>query len=282
MKKTSNMLMAILVFALTIFVFNGTSILLSYVSVFFGVLLRGESGVSDTYYYLLGHQNLYSFLIYFTAFVLFALWYYFAVIQPRGLKPFLKARTEGLSPACFGWILLLAFAVQHLTSLVFTLIDMFSPAAVENYSQMVETSGLTEYSFVWFLSTLILPPLTEEIIFRGLLLGYLKKTGIPFLAANLIQAVCFGIYHQNLAQGIYTALLGFLLGYLAQRYVTLIAPMFLHFLYNLFGTVLVDLENAFLPAAGQGLLVLQSIPLAVLAIVMIQLRIGEKKKEETA
>lgn len=49
--------------------------------------------------------------------------------------------TEGLSPACFGWILLLAFAVQHLTSLVFTLIDMFSPAAVENYSQMVETSG---------------------------------------------------------------------------------------------------------------------------------------------
>ena len=48
------MLMAILVFALTIFVFNGTSILLSYVSVFFGVLLRGESGVSDTYYYLLG------------------------------------------------------------------------------------------------------------------------------------------------------------------------------------------------------------------------------------
>ena len=257
MKKTSNMLMAILVFALTIFVFNGTSILLSYVSVFFGVLLRGESGVSDTYYYLLGHQNLYSFLIYFTAFVLFALWYYFAVIQPRGLKPFLKARTEGLSPACL-------------------------PAAVENYSQMVETSGLTEYSFVWFLSTLILPPLTEEIIFRGLLLGYLKKTGIPFLAANLIQAVCFGIYHQNLAQGIYTALLGFLLGYLAQRYGTLIAPMFLHFLYNLFGTVLVDLENAFLPAAGQGLLVLQSIPLAVLAIVMIQLRIGEKKKEETA
>ena len=282
MKKTSNMLMAILVFALTIFVFNGTSILLSYVSVFFGVLLRGESGVSDTYYYLLGHQNLYSFLIYFTAFVLFALWYYFAVIQPRGLKLFLKTRTEGLSPACFAWILLLAFAVQHLTSLVFTLIDMFSPAAVENYSQMVVTSGLTEYSFVWFLSTLILPPLTEEIIFRGLLLGYLKKTGIPFLAANLIQAVCFGIYHQNLAQGIYTALLGFLLGYLAQRYGTLIAPMFLHFLYNLFGTVLVDLENAFLPAAGQGLLVLQSIPLAVLAIVMIQLRIGEKKKEETA
>lgn len=282
MKKTRNILMAILVFALTIFVFNGTSILLSYVSVFIGVLLRGESGVSDTYYYLLDHQNLYSFLIYFTAFVLFALWYYFIVIEPRGLRPFMRERRKRLSPACFGWILLLAFAVQHLTSLVFAVISMLSPATIDNYSQMVETSGLTQYSFAWFLSTLILPPLTEEIIFRGLILGYLKKTGMPFIAANLIQAVCFGIYHQNIAQGIYTALLGFLLGYLAQRYRTLFAPMFLHFLYNLFGTVLVDLENAFLPSAGQTLLVLQSIPLTVLALVMIQLRIGEKKKEETA
>ena len=56
--------------------------------------------------------------------------------------------------------------------------------------------------------------------------------------------------------------------------------MFLHFLYNLFGTVLVDLENAFVPPAGQTILVLQSIPLTVLAIVMIQLRIGERKKEK--
>ena len=129
------------------------------------------------------------------------------------------------------------------------------------------------------MSTLILPPLTEEIFFRGIILGYLKKASIPFIAANLIQAVFFGIYHQNIAQGVYTALLGFLLGYLAERYGTLIAPMFLHFLYNLFGTVLVDLENAFVPAAGQTILVIQSIPLTVLAVVMIQLRIGERKKE---
>lgn len=280
MNKTRNILMAILVFAATLFVFNGVSILLSYVSVFFGVLLRGESGVSDTYYYLMEHQNLYSFLIYFAAFVLFALWYYFAVIEPRGMKSFLRTRTERIHPAAFIWLLILAFAVQHLTSLVFAVIDLFSRDVIENYSNMVQSSGLTEYSFAWFLSTLLLPPLTEEIIFRGLIFGYLRKTGMPFLAANLIQAVCFGIYHQNVAQGIYTALLGFLLGYLARRYRTLLAPMYLHFLYNLFGTVLVDLENSFLPSAGQSLLVLQSIPLTVLAIVMIQLRIGERKKEE--
>ena len=64
---------------------------------------------------------------------------------------------------------------------------------------------------------------------------------------NLLQAVLFGIFHQNLIQGVYAALLGFLLGYLAWRYDSLLVPIFMHFLYNLFGTVVVDLENAFLP-----------------------------------
>ena len=279
MEKTQNILLAILAFALTIFVFDGTSILLSYVSVFIGVFLSGEAGVSDTYQYVLAHQNFLSFLIYLTAFVLFALWYYFTVIEPRGMKKFMRSSVRGLSPAGFGWMLLLAFAVQHLTSLIFTVIDMLSPAVIDSYTEMIEASSITEYSSIWFLSTLILPPLTEEIIFRGIILGYLKKAKLPFIAANLIQAVFFGIYHQNIAQGVYTACLGFLLGYLAERYGTLIAPMFLHFLYNLFGTVLVDLENAFVPAAGQTILVIQSIPLTVLAVVMIQLRIGERKKE---
>ena len=134
MEKTQNILLAILAFALTIFVFDGTSILLSYVSVFIGVFLSGEAGVSDTYQYVLAHQNFLSFLIYLTAFVLFALWYYFTVIEPRGMKKFMRSSVRGLSPAGFGWMLLLAFAVQHLTSLIFTVIDMRSPAVIDSYT----------------------------------------------------------------------------------------------------------------------------------------------------
>ena len=138
---------------------------------------------------------------------------------------------------------------------------------------------MNNYSLLWFVGTLILPPVTEEIIFRGLILGYLRRAGAGFILANLIQAVCFGIYHQNLVQGIYAVVMGFLLGYLADRYESLLAPMLLHFLFNLFGTVLVELESTFIPQYGQVMLILQSIPLLVASLLLIQLRVGEKREK---
>ena len=65
------------------------------------------------------------------------------------------------------------------------------------------------------IATLVLPPLVEETIFRGLIMQYLRRGGASFIVANLIQAVLFGFFHMNIVQGIYTAIFGFLLGYLA-------------------------------------------------------------------
>ena len=98
--------------------------------------------------------------------------------------------------------------------------------------------------------------------------------------ANLIQALLFGIFHMNIVQGIYTCLLGFLLGYMAYRYDSILAPMITHALFNLFGTLIVDLENRFLPDFAIGLLVLISVPLLVGTLLMIHFRIGERKREK--
>ena len=205
---------------------------------------------------------------------------YFAFIQQTGIKNYMQGSVAQFRPLSFLWMLLLGFAAQHVTSLLMSLIMMFAPDVMNEYSQMVEISGMTSYSLLWFIGTLILPPVTEEIIFRGLIMNYLRRGGAGFIVANLIQAVCFGIYHQNLVQGIYAALLGILLGYLAHRYRSLLAPMFLHFLFNLFGTVLVEFENAFIPSYGQGMLIIQSIPLFIIALLLIHFHVGEKKQEE--
>ena len=83
----------------------------------------------------------------------------------------------------------------------------------------------------------------------------------------------------NLVQGIYTALLGFLLGYLAYRYDSIFVPMILHAIYNLFGTVLVDLENMFLPDVLLVVIILISVPLLIVTLLMIHFGVGEKKKK---
>ena len=77
---------------------------------------------------------------------------------------------------------------------------------------------------------------------------YLERAGMHWILANVVQAVLFGVFHQNLVQGIYAALLGVALGFVAHRYNTLAASMLMHMFYNLMGTLIVDLESRFLPA----------------------------------
>lgn len=279
MKRTANYFLAITVFLITMLFFSLGPIVITLGAALGGVIFGGESGLDRAYYFLMDHLNFYSVLVYLLAFVTFALWYYFAYMEREGTGRFLNTRLRRVPPAGYGWIAVLTFAMQHVTSIIFAVIAIILPKAMEAYTNMVEDSGMSDYSIMWAVSTLILPPLTEEIIFRGLIQGYLKKARAPFLLANLIQAVMFGIFHMNLVQGIYAGLLGLILGYLAERYGTLIAPMFMHLLFNLFGTVLVDLENMFMPDILYLLLVFLSVPLLVLTLLMIKFRVGERKQE---
>lgn len=281
MKKGINYGLALLVFVFTMLLMNGAGLLLSLGMSLFGVLSEGTAGVEIVYEYLMDNLNLYSCLIYMIVGTVFLLWYYFAFVEPEGVNRFVNAQTRKLSPACFLWLIPLTFAVQHATSLIMALIAAAAPSAMESYTELVETSGLTQYSLIWFVATVILPPLVEETIFRGLILQYLKRAGACFIVANLMQAVLFGAFHMNLVQGIYAGALGFILGYLAWRYESLAAPVVMHALFNLFGTVLIDLENQFLPDFVMGLLVLASVPLLAIMLVIIHYGIGEKKKGNT-
>lgn len=53
-----------------------------------------------------------------------------------------------------------------------------------------------------------------------------------FWIANCIQALLFGIYHLNLIQGIYAFVIGLALGYLCQRYHSVIPGMLAHLVFN--------------------------------------------------
>lgn len=117
------------------------------------------------------------------------------------------------------------------------------------------------------------------MIFRGLIQKYLERAGMHWILANVVQAILFGVFHQNLVQGIYAALLGFALGFVAQRYNTLAASMLMHMFYNLMGTLIVDLESRFLPAIVMGMIILISIPMTVSAVTLICLTTNNKKTE---
>ena len=271
--------MAVLVFVATMALLYGGAIILSLGAAVGGAVIGGGRAIELIDRFMTENMNLFSCLIYVVPGAVFITWYYFAFVEKRGIRETLYSHTRRLSPACFGWIVLLGFAVQHVISLLMAAIYAIMPSAMDQYTEMIDSSGISQYSILWAVSTLILPPIVEEIIFRGLILQYLGRAGARFLVANLIQAVLFGVFHMNFVQGIYTALLGFLLGWLAYRYDSILVPMVLHAIFNLFGTVLVDLESRFLPDIVLTLIILGSVSLLVITILMIHFGVGEKKKK---
>lgn len=84
---------------------------------------------------------------------------------------------------------------------------------------------------------IVLAPIMEELIMRGILFNRLRYE-FSFFTANLIQALVFGIYHLDIVQGIYAFVLGLILGYVYEKTRTLLSPILLHIVINASGFLL--------------------------------------------
>jgi len=100
----------------------------------------------------------------------------------------------------------------------------------ENYNQLA--GFITGGNFVVSLIAVgVVGPVFEEILFRGLVFGELRKIATVRLAL-VIQALIFGIYHIDPIQGTYAVLIGLLLGYVYYRSSSIVAPMIVHVTIN--------------------------------------------------
>jgi membrane protease YdiL (CAAX protease family) len=128
------------------------------------------------------------------------------------------------------YFLLLGISCQFFFSGAMNIIQPMFPGIFEEYGETMEGLLGSNLLLVLFY-TLVIAPVCEELIFRGVTL-YRSKRVLPFYGANLLQAMFFGIYHRNLVQGIYAFVMGYLLGLVYRRYRTLYAPILLHMLIN--------------------------------------------------
>lgn len=97
---------------------------------------------------------------------------------------------------------------------------------------------------VWLgiLSYGILAPLGEEVVFRGVVYGQLKKV-MKVPVAIVLSGLAFGLFHGNLVQAVYATVIGILLALVYELYGTLIAPMVFHGVANLFVYIMLDLTS---------------------------------------
>ncbi len=125
---------------------------------------------------------------------------------------------------------MLSIGCQLFFSGVMSLVRPVFPEQFEHYGDAVE--GIFGSNLLLVLVyTVIIAPVSEELIFRGVILFRTRKV-LPFLGANVLQALFFGIYHRNMVQGIYATVIGFLFGLLYRKYNSILASILLHMMIN--------------------------------------------------
>ncbi len=165
----------------------------------------------------------------------------FTIIYFAGMKSKFNTFTGHMTVKSVGIIAVLFIGVELLLSECLVLLNEFAPSLLESYNNLIESSGLADMTVLSTILTLVCAPIVEEIVFRGITLKWASDFTDKFMVANIIQAVLFGIAHMNLIQGIYAALLGFVLGLVYKKYKSLWASIIGHLVFNFSGTYLVSL-----------------------------------------
>lgn len=105
--------------------------------------------------------------------------------------------------------------------------------------EMTVTIPSLDTPLEWFLAILsicVLPPLTEETVFRGIFLSSAENGGT--IVAIFFSAMSFALFHFNLAQFVYPLVYGTMLAIVARKTGSTIYGMIMHFVNNLTTLVL--------------------------------------------
>lgn len=172
------------------------------------------------------------------ALIVFIIWYQIVFV-----RPFRHAKKEG--PRGFSFhtimaILCLAIGLQYVTNLVVNITVSIRPDWLEAYNTLMDTAGYSDASLFLIIYSVILAPILEETLFRGLVFRY-ARYALPFWLANVWQALLFGVMHMNMLQGVYAFVMGLVLGFVCHRGRGIKYSIPLHILFNAAGLYFSDL-----------------------------------------
>ena len=135
----------------------------------------------------------------------------------------------------------------------------------KNLSNIFISSGI----IIQILYIIIVGPLIEEIIFRGIVFNRLRRYGMRLWVAIGVQAVFFGVYHLNFYQGIIGVILGVILAVIYNKTKTLWAPIVVHMSYN--ATVLII--ALFLQGSELSITIFSAVMITAIALMAVCTRV---------
>lgn len=157
---------------------------------------------------------------------------YYLIYHNRKQELLTFVSLRGLGAAGIPVLVIFGVSLNVLIEWLLTLASQltFLAPSFERYENLA--NFITGGDFIPSLLTVgILGPIFEEILFRGLIFGELRKI-TKVRIALVIQAVLFGAMHYDVIQSSYAIVIGILLGFVYYRSNSIIAPMIVHIAIN--------------------------------------------------
>jgi len=169
---------------------------------------------------------------------------------------------EPLTPQIFLILAVTTQGIQFIYSLIVMLVDKLLPGGLsleESYESAME-GLLTPIGLVY---VILIGPIFEELIFRGAVMGSLRRFGENF--AIIFSALFFGFYHMIILQIPFAFAMGLLLGYVASRW-SLRAAIVLHMVVNGLSTLFSDTGNDNIATTGFVIMLACTVAMFVMAV----------------
>ncbi len=122
---------------------------------------------------------------------------------------------------------------QYALSFFLTIVKYFLPDLFTEYAETTSTISLSNgYPILTVIVVVIAGPIAEEVLFRGVIYGQLRDS-FTVTQAAVISAAAFGIFHDNIIQGVYAAVFGMILAYVFEKTQTIWGSVLVHMMFNL-------------------------------------------------
>ena len=157
-------------------------------------------------------------------------WIRFAVRKKNFFKEveIKKIATNGILP-----IIVTALSMNVVVSVVISNL----PWPQEWIDAYATNSASLDGSLMSWLAAVVMAPVLEEIVFRGLVYTRLKK-GMPTIVAAILASFVFGLCHGTAIWITYATALGLVMTWVFEKYKSLTASIIFHFSFNAMGLVL--------------------------------------------
>lgn len=190
--------------------------------------------------------------------------------KPKFTFDLLCRRNKPMKAGCFIQILSIFMTVQ----LVYILLASLAEYVFNQFGYTIASEGITyDDNLSMLLYVGLGAPVTEELLFRGLILRSMEPYGKKF--AIFASALLFGLFHGNLSQGLFAFAAGLVMGYVALEY-NLFWAMVLHMFNNLIISDSLTRISRWLPEGTDRILLL--IILGIFAVIaMVSIGVDYKK-----